>query len=278
VEIAPGVTCGGDDLLVIAGTCVIESAESAMRHATALARIARELALPLVFKASFDKANRTSIDSFRGPGIERGLEALELVKRETELPVLSDVHIPEQCARAAEVLDVLQIPAFLCRQTDLLVAAAATGRVVNVKKGQFLSPWDAAPIVEKLRRSGAGRILLTERGTSFGYRTLVNDMRSIPIMRDLGVPVVFDATHSVQRPGGLGQASGGDPQFIPTLAASAVAAGADALFFEVHEDPARALSDGPNALRLEFLPDLLAELKALHEIVRPTRSSPGIDR
>ncbi len=275
VEIAPGVACGGPDLLVIAGTCVIESAESALDHASALAEIASRTGLPLVFKASFDKANRTSIDAFRGPGLEKGLEILAEVKRRTGLPVLSDVHAPEQCEAAARDLDVLQIPAFLCRQTDLLVAAARTGRTVNVKKGPFLSPWDVGPLVEKLRSSGARRILLTERGSTYGYNNLVVDMRSIPVMRSCGVPVVFDATHSVQRPGGLGRASGGDPEFIAPLARAAVAAGADALFFEVHRDPSAARSDGPNALRLDLAESLFAEVAAVREAVVRARPRAG---
>ncbi len=269
VTIAPGVAAGGDGpLLVIAGTCVIESRESALAHARALAEIAREVGLPLVFKASFDKANRTSIDSFRGPGLAAGLEILAEVKETTGLPVLSDVHEPGQCGLAGDVLDVVQVPAFLCRQTDLLLAAAATGKPVNVKKGQFLAPEDTAPIVEKLRRGGARGILLTERGTTFGYHDLVVDLRGIPRMRSLGVPVVFDATHSVQRPGGLGTATGGQPEFIPVLARAAVAAGADAVFLEVHEDPSRALSDGPNSLPLARVASLLAELRDLHRFVR----------
>ncbi len=269
VPLAPGVAAGGDGpLLVIAGTCVIESRESALDHAAALAAIARDCGLPLVFKASYDKANRTALAAFRGPGADEGLRILAEVRATTGLPVLSDVHGPDQCEAAGRVLDVLQVPAFLCRQTDLLLAAARTGRVVNVKKGQFLSPWDARHIVDKLRGSGAAGVLLTERGASFGYNNLVVDMRSIPVMRALGVPVVFDATHSVQRPGGLGAASGGDPEFIPVLARAAVAAGADAVFFEVHGNPAEALSDGPNALRLDLLPGLLRELAALHRVVR----------
>ncbi len=276
VEIAPGVAAGGGGpLLVIAGTCVIESRESALAHARALGEIAGEVGLPLVFKASFDKANRTSIDSFRGPGLAAGLEVLAEVKEATGLPVLSDVHEPSQCGPAGRVLDVVQVPAFLCRQTDLLLAAAATGRPVNVKKGQFLAPEDTAPIVEKLRRGGARGILLTERGTTFGYHDLVVDLRGVPRMRSLGVPVVFDATHSVQRPGGLGSASGGRPEFIPVLARAAVAAGADAVFLEVHEDPSRALSDGPNSLPLARLASLLAELRDLHRFVRSARREDG---
>ncbi len=275
VPIASGIAAGGDGpLLVIAGTCVVESRQSALDHATALAAMAASAGLPLVFKASYDKANRTSVDSFRGPGAGEGLAILAEVRRATGLPVLTDVHEPAQCEPAARVVDILQIPAFLCRQTDLLLAAARTSRVVNVKKGQFLAPEDARHIVAKLRAGGARGILLTERGSSFGYHNLVVDMRSIPVMRGFGVPVVFDATHSVQRPGGRGSVSGGDPEFIPALARAAVAAGADAVFLEVHEDPARALSDGPNALRLDLVPSLLAELRDLHSLVR----GPGGDR
>jgi 2-dehydro-3-deoxyphosphooctonate aldolase (KDO 8-P synthase) len=268
VRIAPGVEAGGSRLLIIAGTCVIESRESALDHAAALAEICGRLGLPLVFKASFDKANRSSIDSPRGPGLEDGLEILAEVRERTGIPVLSDVHESGQAEAAGRVLDILQIPAFLCRQTDLLAAAARTERPVNVKKGQFLAPWDAAGIVDKLKRAGASGALLTERGTTFGYNNLVVDMRSIPIMRDLGVPVVFDATHSVQRPGGRGAVSGGDPEMIPHLARAAVAAGADAVFFEVHRDPASALSDAANALALERLEPLLRQLDALHRAAR----------
>lgn len=268
VELAPGIEAGGNRLLVIAGTCVIESRESALEHARELAAIGEHLGLPLIFKASFDKANRSSIDSPRGPGVEAGLEILAEVRATTGLPVLSDVHEPGQAEAAGRVLDVLQIPAFLCRQTDLLLASAATGRPVNVKKGQFLAPWDAAGIVDKLRRGGASGILLTERGTTFGYNNLVVDMRGIPMMRELGVPVVFDATHSVQRPGAQGSVSGGDPEMIPHLARAAVAAGADAVFFEVHRDPSSALSDAANALALDRLEPLLRRLAALHAAVR----------
>jgi 2-dehydro-3-deoxyphosphooctonate aldolase (KDO 8-P synthase) len=268
VGIAPGVEAGGDDLLLIAGTCVVESRESALDHAQALAEIAARVGLPLVFKASFDKANRSSIDSPRGPGLADGLEILAEVRERTGLPVVSDIHESAQAEPAGRVLDVLQIPAFLCRQTDLLLAAARTGRPVNVKKGQFLAPWDAAAVVDKLRRGGAAGILLTERGSSFGYNNLVVDMRGFPIMRGLGVPVVFDATHSVQRPGGQGSVSGGDPELIPHLARAAVAAGADAIFCEVHRDPPRALSDAANALALDRLEPLLRELSALRRVVR----------
>lgn len=269
VRIAPDVACGGErPLLVIAGTCVIESRDSALDHARELAAISRDVRLPLVFKASFDKANRTSIESFRGPGLAIGLQILEEVRSATGLPVLSDVHDKDQCEAAGHVLDVLQIPAFLCRQTDLLLAAAATGRVINVKKGQFLSPWDMDHVVAKLRAGRARGVLLTERGSTFGYNNLVVDLRGIPVMRSFGAPVIFDATHSVQRPGGLGRASGGAPEFIPTLARAAVAAGADGVFFEVHREPAKALSDAANALPLDRLSALLRELAALHQFVR----------
>lgn len=270
-ELAPGISAGGPGpLLVIAGTCVVESRESALTHATALRRIAEEAGVPLIFKASYDKANRTSAGSFRGPGLEQGLEILAEVRRETGLPVLSDVHEAGQCAAAAEVLDVLQIPAFLCRQTDLIEAAVRTGKAVNLKKGQFLAPWDTAPLLEKARGAGGRKILLTERGSCFGYNNLVVDMKGLPEMRALGVPVIFDATHSVQLPGGLGGRSGGQSELVPALARAAVGAGVDGLFFEVHEDPSRALSDGPNALPLSRLPGLLRTLLEIDAAVRAT--------
>ncbi|MDQ7007978.1 MAG: 3-deoxy-8-phosphooctulonate synthase [Acidobacteriota bacterium] len=276
VSLGRGLRCGGDaPLLVIAGTCVIESRDSALDHARALAEIAARTGLPLVFKASFDKANRTSLDSFRGPGLARGLEILAEVREVTGLPLLSDIHLPGQAAPAAEVLDILQIPAFLCRQTDLLTAAAATSRPVNVKKGQFLAPGQVGPLLDKLRRAGAAGVMLTERGSSFGYGDLVVDMRSIPALRGHDVPVVFDATHSVQRPGAGGSVSGGDPAYIPTLARAAVAAGADAVFFEVHRDPPSALSDGANALPLDRLEPLLVQLAALHALVRGHSGEPS---
>lgn len=247
-------------LVLLGGPCVIESEASALRHAEKISAIARELQIPYVFKASYDKANRSSGKSFRGPGLKEGLKILAKVKKEFGLPVVSDVHSEAQVAPAGEVLDIIQIPAFLCRQTDLLIAAAKTGKIVNVKKGQFLSPWDAKNIVDKLEETGCQKILLTERGASFGYNNLVSDFRALPIMRGFGYPVVFDATHSVQIPGGKGTASGGLAEFIPTLARCAVVAGADALFMEIHENPAEALSDGPNALHL-------AKMKALWEVL-----------
>lgn len=268
VSVAPHVVFGEPkSLVLIGGPCVIESEEKALRHAEKISAIARELNVPYVFKASYDKANRSSGKSFRGPGIKNGLAILAKIKKEFQVPVISDIHTEEEVGPAAEVLDILQIPAFLCRQTDLIFACGKTGRVVNVKKGQFLSPWDAKNIVDKLEEVGCKKILLTERGTSFGYQNLVNDFRSIPIMRGFGYPVVFDATHSVQLPGGKGTASGGMAEFIPTLAKCAVAAGADGVFMEIHENPAEALSDGPNALHLQKLKPLMEVLLELKKIV-----------
>jgi 2-dehydro-3-deoxyphosphooctonate aldolase (KDO 8-P synthase) len=258
----------GCPLFLIAGPCVIESEEHARSTAAKLVEIARAAGLPFIFKASYDKANRTSLSSFRGPGLTEGLAILGRIKRDFGVPVLTDIHEPAQAAPAAEVCDVLQIPAFLSRQTDLLVAAARTGRVVNLKKGQFLSPWDVTHAVEKVITAGDDKVILTERGVSFGYQNLVVDMRSIPIMKKTGCPVVFDVTHSVQLPGGEGSASGGQPEFIEPLARAGVAAGADGVFLEVHEDPARALSDGSNALPLDRLPALLAKLVPLAALVR----------
>ena len=266
------VTFGDGRLALIAGPCVIESEEHALMLARECAARAREAGLPYVFKASFDKANRSSIDSFRGQGIELGLEVLARVKRELGVPVLTDVHEVAQVERVAEVADVLQIPAFLCRQTDLVVAAARTGRAVNVKKGQFLAPADARNIVEKARAAGCEKLLLTERGASFGYNNLVVDMRSFPIMRRFGVPVVFDVTHSLQLPGGLGNATGGQSEYIEPLARAGVACGVDAVFMEVHEEPSRALSDGPNALPLARMSALLRSLRAVHDAVGRTNA------
>jgi 2-dehydro-3-deoxyphosphooctonate aldolase (KDO 8-P synthase) len=254
-------------LVLIAGPCVIEDEKSTLRLAEKISKVAHSLKMPYVFKASFDKANRSSIRSFRGPGLEKGLKILARVKKEFKAPILTDFHTPEQAEPVAEVADILQIPAFLCRQTDLLLAAAATGRIVNVKKGQFLSPWEAKNMIHKLEEAGCKKILLTERGTSFGYNNLVNDFRAIPVMRGFGYPVIYDATHSVQVPGGKGTASGGMAEFIPTLARCAIVAGADAIFMEIHENPAKALSDGPNALALSQLEPLLNNLIALKKCV-----------
>src|SRR3989338_1269900 len=251
--------------VLIAGPCVIEGEKEVLRHAEKIAAIARSLEIPYIFKASYDKANRTSIDSFRGPGLKEGLRILKRVKDEFLIPVLSDVHSVEEANEAAAVLDIIQIPAFLCRQTDLVVAAAKTGKIVNVKKGQFVSPWDMIHVIHKIEAAGSQKILLTERGASFGYSNLVSDFRSVPIMRGLGYPVIFDATHSVQIPGGLGNASGGQSEFIPTLARCAVAAGVDAIFLEVHENPAKAKSDGPNSLKLSMLKDFFSVLKEIRE-------------
>lgn len=258
---------GDGRLAVIAGTCVIESPEHALMVARECANAARRVGVDYVFKASFDKANRSSHKSFRGLGMEAGLEVLAHIKKEIGVPVTTDVHDTAQVERVAEVVDMLQIPAFLCRQTDLLHAAASTGRAVNVKKGQFLAPQDAANIVEKMRAAGCEKLLLTERGASFGYNNLVVDMRSLVIMRGFGVPVVLDATHSLQLPGGLGHATGGQPQFIEPLARAGVACGIDAVFLEVHDRPREALSDATTQYPLDKFEPLIAKLAALHDVV-----------
>jgi 2-dehydro-3-deoxyphosphooctonate aldolase (KDO 8-P synthase) len=268
-QVAAGaVRFGGPRLVLIAGPCVIESRDTALRHAARLAAIARQAAIPLVFKSSFDKANRTSHKSYRGPGLEPGLRILAEVKADTGLPLLTDVHEPAQARACAEVVDVLQVPALLSRQTDLVQAAAATGAVVNLKKGQFLAPWDMQAAVRKVEAAGNRQILVTERGFSFGYNNLVSDLRSLVIMRDFGYPVVYDATHSVQLPGAGGERSEGQRQFIDPLARAAVAAGIDAIFMEVHEDPDHALSDGPNSFPLAQLPTFLDRLKRLDDLMR----------
>jgi 2-dehydro-3-deoxyphosphooctonate aldolase (KDO 8-P synthase) len=266
---AGGIEIGaGRPLAVIAGPCVIESRDSALRHAAALKKTAERVGVPYVFKSSYDKANRSSVNSFRGPGLSKGLEILAEVKKQLGVPVLTDVHEIDQVSAVKDVAEILQIPAFLCRQTDFVVAVAKSGNVVNVKKGQFLAPWDMANVIEKIRSAGNEQILLTERGASFGYNNLISDMRSLVVMRDLGYPVVFDATHSLQLPGGLGNASGGERKYIPALARAGVAAGVDALFMEVHEDPDHALSDGPNSLALERFENLLRSVKAIDALVR----------
>ena len=261
-EIGP-VQVGAGKLFLIAGPCVIESEAHVRRMAEAIQRIATDLGVPYIFKASYDKANRTSVTSFRGPGLVEGTRILGRLAKDTGLPVLTDVHEPGQCEIAAEAVDVLQIPAFLCRQTDLLVAAGNTGRAVNIKKGQFVAPWDMEHPAKKVGSTGNERVFLTERGASFGYNNLVVDYRSLPVMRQLA-PVVFDATHSVQQPSAAGAVSGGQPEFIPLLARAAVAAGIDGLFLEVHDDPANAKSDGANALDLKLLKPLLERLLAIH--------------
>jgi 2-dehydro-3-deoxyphosphooctonate aldolase (KDO 8-P synthase) len=268
VEIGNFKIGAGRPLAVIAGPCVIESQESALRHASLLKEAADRVGVPYIFKSSYDKANRSSASSFRGPGLERGLEILAEVKRKVGVPVLTDVHESAQVAAVQEIADVLQIPAFLCRQTDFVVAVANSGKVVNVKKGQFLAPWDIANVVDKILSTGNDRVLLTERGVSFGYNNLVSDMRSLVWMRELGYPVIFDATHSLQLPGGLGNASGGERKYIPALARAAVAVGVDALFMEVHENPDQALSDGPNSLPLKDFEKLIGAVKQIDEMVK----------
>jgi len=261
----------GCPLLIIAGPCVLEGYERSLAIGRRAKAICDKLGLPYVFKASYDKANRSSLTSFRGPGLEEGLKILAQIKKDLGVPVISDVHETWQVEKAAEVLDIIQIPAFLCRQTDLLVAAARTGRGVNVKKGQFLAPWDMKNVVDKLTGSGTDKILLTERGVSFGYNTLVTDMRSLPIMREMGYPVIMDVTHSVQIPGGKGTSSGGQSQYAPHMARAATAVGVDGLFMEVHDNPAEALSDGPNMIALDKLEKILSDVKAIDRIVRGTK-------
>jgi 2-dehydro-3-deoxyphosphooctonate aldolase (KDO 8-P synthase) len=269
----------GNDLplVLIAGPCAIESREHALETAAAIGEMTSRLGMPFIYKSSFDKANRSSLASGRGVGLDQGLAILAEVRERQGCPVLTDVHEAEQCGPAAEAVDVLQIPAFLCRQTDLLVAAARTGRVVNVKKGQFLAPWDMKNVVAKLTESGAeARVLVTERGASFGYNTLVSDMRALPIMaRDTGCPVVFDATHSVQEPGGQGTSSGGQREFVPVLARAAVAVGVAAIFIETHRDPDRAPSDGPNMVPLADLPALLESLTAFDLLAKASPLPPA---
>ena len=258
----------GRPLVLIAGPCVIESEAHALRMAARLAKIAAAAKVPLIFKASYDKANRSSLHSYRGPGMRAGLAVLRKIKERYGVPVLTDIHEASQAAAAAEVCDVLQVPAFLSRQTDLLLAAGRTGRVVNIKKGQFLSPWDVGNAVEKVRSTGNRQVMVTERGTSFGYHNLVVDMRAFPIVARTGCPVIFDVTHSVQLPGGQGNASGGQPEFIEPLARAGCAAGVDGIFVEVHDRPSRARSDGPNVLPLVRLPALLGRLSAIARLVR----------
>ena len=266
------VQAGGERLFLIAGPCVIESRVSVLRHAERIARISEEMSLPIIYKSSYDKANRTSGGSFRGPGRDEGLQILADAARETGLPVLTDVHEVWQVEPAAAAVDALQIPAFLCRQTDLLLAAAATGKVVNVKKGQFLAPWDMANVVSKITGANNPNVLVTERGVSFGYNTLVSDMRALPILaRTTGAPVIFDATHSVQQPGGKGTSSGGEREFVPVLARAAVAVGVAGVFIETHPDPDRAPSDGPNMVPLREFEALIARLMAFDALAKNPR-------
>lgn len=274
VDIGPFSVGGACPHFLIAGPCVIENEELVLETASAIAEIAKDLRIPFIFKASYDKANRTSISSFRGLGIAAGLKILKKVKDELGVPILTDIHELQDVSQVAEVVDVLQIPAFLCRQTDLLCAAAKSGRVVNVKKGQFLSPWDMANVVNKLQEAGTRKIFLTERGASFGYQNLVVDMRSLPVMRNLGYPVVFDATHSVQLPGGGGTVSSGQREFVAPLARAAAAVGCDGFFMEVHPRPEEALSDGPNMVRLSELQGLLEQLQSIWQVTGKGGISP----
>lgn len=270
-QITPTLAIGDDQpLTLIGGPCVIESADFTLKMAEEIQKVCDKLGVAFIFKSSFDKANRTSINSYRGHAIETGLEILQMVKQKVGVPVLTDIHESYQAKITAEVVDVLQIPAFLCRQTDLLIAAAETGKAINVKKGQFLAPWDMKNVVHKITSAGNSNLLLTERGTSFGYNTLVVDFRSLLQMRELGYPVVFDATHSVQMPGGQGDKSGGNRKFAPYLAKAAVAVGVDALFMEIHEDPDNAPSDGPNMIPLAQLEGILREILAIRQAATPT--------
>ncbi len=263
------ITIGGNrPFVLIAGPCVIESEQMTLEAASRLKKITSDLGIGFIFKSSYDKANRSSVRSFRGPGLREGLRILARTAKELDLPVLSDVHRFEEIGPAADVLDIIQVPAFLCRQTDFIVAVAKTGRVVNVKKGQFLAPWDVKNIIEKVVSAGNDRIILTERGVSFGYNNLIADMRSLPLMRESGYPVVFDATHAVQLPGAGGTASSGDRKFVPYLTRAAVAAGVDALFMEVHECPDKALCDGPNMVSLDELPRLLRQAQDIDRIIK----------
>jgi 2-dehydro-3-deoxyphosphooctonate aldolase (KDO 8-P synthase) len=261
---------GNRPLVLIAGPCVIESEEQVRKTVKGLKEIAREINIPLIFKSSYDKANRTSIKSYRGPGLNKGLGILEKAKREFDIPLLVDVHRIEEIQSASKVADILQIPAFLCRQTDLVISIARTGKPINVKKGQFLAPWDMKNVIEKIESTGNKKILLTERGSCFGYNNLVVDMKSLPIMRSFGYPVVFDATHSVQKPGGKGTTTGGEREYVSSLAQAAVATGIDGLFLEVHPQPERALSDGPNMVRLSRVKKLLEKLMKIDGIVKTT--------
>ncbi len=259
---------GGDKLTILAGPCAIESQDILDETAQCLKEITKELDINFVFKSSFDKANRSSITSYRGPGMKKGLEMLKKVKNKYDVPIVTDIHTPDQASEVAEVADILQIPAFLCRQTDLLVEAAKTNKIVNIKKGQFLAPEQMGPLVKKVEDSGNTNILLTDRGSSFGYNNLVSDFRGIPIMQEFGYPVVFDATHSVQLPGANGTCSGGDRRFVPVLAKAAMAVGANVLFFEVHPNPDKALCDGPNMLALKDVRDVFSICKDIFEVVR----------
>ena len=268
VSLAEWELGGSNPFFLIAGPCVIESEQHCLEMAVRLKEITSSLQIPFIFKASYDKANRTSIQSYRGPGLKKGLEILARIRQELDVPLLSDIHTVDEVKPAAEVLDVLQIPAFLCRQTDLLVAAASSGKVLNIKKGQFLTPWDVRHVLEKAQKSGAEKVFITERGVSFGYNNLVVDFKSLPVIRDLGVPVIFDATHSVQLPGAGEGKSGGQSQFIPHLARAAIAVGVDGVFVEVHNRPSKALSDGANALQIDNLLSVLKDLQKIDRVMK----------
>ena len=268
VKITDSITVGNSEIFLIAGPCVIESEDLVMEVAAKMKEITDKLGIKYVFKASFDKANRTSINSFRGPGLEKGLEILSRVKSKYNLPIATDIHEPWQCKEASKVIDILQIPAFLCRQTDLLIAAAETGKAVNIKKGQFLAPWDMKNVIKKFEEVGNPNIMLCERGTTFGYNNLVVDMRALLEMRKLGYPIVFDATHSVQIPGGQGETTGGNREYVYPLMRSAAAIGIDGIFAEVHPDPDNAMSDGPNMLRLDKIEEVLKSVKKFDDIVK----------
>jgi 2-dehydro-3-deoxyphosphooctonate aldolase (KDO 8-P synthase) len=268
VKITDSITVGNSEIFLIAGPCVIESEDLVMEVAGKMKEITEKQGIKYVFKASFDKANRTSINSFRGPGLEKGLEILSRVKSKYNLPIATDIHEPWQCKEASKVIDILQIPAFLCRQTDLLIAAAETGKAVNIKKGQFLAPWDMKNVIKKFEEVGNPNIMLCERGTTFGYNNLVVDMRALLEMRKLGYPIVFDATHSVQIPGGQGETTGGNREYVYPLMRSAAAIGIDGIFAEVHPDPDNAMSDGPNMLRLDKIEEVLKSVKKFDDIVK----------
>lgn len=268
VKITDSITIGNSEIFLIAGPCVIESEDLVMYVASKMKEITDKLGIKYIFKASFDKANRSSIKSFRGPGLEKGLEILSRVKSKYNLPIATDIHEPWQCKESSAVIDVLQIPAFLCRQTDLLIAAAETGRAVNIKKGQFLAPWDMKNVVKKFEEVGNPNIMLCERGSTFGYNNLVVDMRSLLEMRKLGYPIVFDATHSVQIPGGQGETTGGNREYVYPLMRSAVSMGVDGIFAEIHPDPDNAKSDGPNMLKLDSMEDILVSVKKFDSIVK----------
>ena len=268
IKIGNAIMGGGEPFVLIAGPCVIEDERKTMVIARELKKLTEKLGIFFIFKASYDKANRTSLDAYRGPGFEKGLEILKKIKDRVGIPVLSDVHRFEEIEKAADVLDVIQVPAFLCRQTDFIIEVARKAKVVNIKKGQFLAPWDVTHIIRKVVSTGNDNLLITERGTTFGYNNLVSDFRSIAVLRSLGYPVAYDATHSVQLPGGAGDASGGEREMIPGLSRAAVAVGVDALFMEVHPRPEEALCDGPNSLELRSLPALLRVLKAIDGIVK----------